>query len=132
MRRLTKTFVENRWFRRVSPANFVEIPKHETNEGPSIDQQVREWVDETGHVIIHPGQIGMHQTWHGDKEDPYQLKCITCGLTVLYQEVSHGGQPIQRTDPISIDPGAGTVQPGTFDPRPWGDHGSPVDGAGSP
>lgn len=121
MRRLTKTFVENRWYRKVSPGRFDEIPVSETNEGPPIDTQIRQWVDATGNIIIHPGQLGMHTSWHGDQTDPYQIKCLTFGLTVLYQEASHGGrtEPIQHADPAGIDPGAATAGPGTTAARPW-------------
>ncbi len=114
MRRLTKTFVENRWYRRLSPGVFQEITAAESNEGPPIDTQIRQWVEETGHIIIHPGQLGMHTAWHGSQEDPFQIKCLTFGLTVLYQESSHGGQrePIQHADPIGLDTGASAIHAG--------------------
>ena len=118
MRRLTKTFVENRWYRRLSPGQFEEIPKAETNEGPAIDEQVQTWVDQTGHIIIHPGQIGMHTTWHGNNDDPYQLRCVTLGLTVLYQEVSNaGGNPA----PAPAAPIAYGGEPGGDAPYPSAD-----------
>lgn len=122
MRRLTKTFIENRWYRKVSAGQFVELPQAETNEGPPIDRQIRDWVDATGHIIIHPGQLGMHTSWHGDTTDHYHLKCLTFGLTVLYQEASHGGrtEPIQHPDPAGIDSGAAPISPGTEIARPWG------------
>lgn len=82
----TKTFIENRWYVRISASQFQEIPKEETGEGPSLDTQVNSWVEKTGNIITHPGQLGMHTAWHGDKEDPFKMKCITLGLTVLYQE----------------------------------------------
>lgn len=130
MRRYTKTFVENLWYLRLSPKVYREIPKSETQEGLSIDEQVQAWVNETGHVIIHPGQIGMHTSWHGDATDPYKIKCITVGLTVLYQEAGHGGRqyPIQHADPSGADPGASTIPPGTHVARQWGDGQRSVDG----
>ena len=123
MKRLVKTFVEHRYYRPATPGVFVEIPKAETQEGPSIDVQIATWVNATGNIIIHPGQLGMHTTWHGDAKDPYQLKCLTIGLTVLYQEAEHGRQPLtQHADPAGFDPGASAIQPGADDPRRWGDH----------
>lgn len=131
--RLTKSFVENRWYRRTSPGRFNEIPREETEEGPPLDQQIKAWVQETGHTIIHPGQLGMHTTWHGDKDDPYQLKCLTFGLTVLYQEEIHGRQqPTQHADPSHIDPGANATNTSAPDPRGWGNNGGTFDGPGSP
>ena len=91
MRHLTKTFVENRWYRKVDDG-FKEVPRSETKEGEPIDVQCRQWIDATGHTIVHPGQLGMHTTWHGTHEDPYQLKCLTFGLTVLYQEANRDGR----------------------------------------
>lgn len=124
MRRFTKTFVENRWYRGgSSPGVFEEIPAAETQEGVPLDTQIKNWVAATGNVIIHPGQLGMHTSWHGDAANPYQLKCLTFGLTVLYQESSHGGpaDPIQHADPNGLDPGAITTGPGTIATRPWCD-----------
>ena len=82
----TKTFTQNVWYRWLSPGVFDELPREETGEPPSIDTQVKEWVVETGNEIVHPGQLGMHTSWMGDDENPYQFKCLTFGLTVLYQE----------------------------------------------
>ena len=88
----TKTFIENRWYRFVSAGKFEEIPKSETGEGESIDTQVREWVEQTGNIIVHPGQLGMHTAWHGNDENPFAIKCLTFGLSVLYQESPDVGQ----------------------------------------
>lgn len=123
MRRLTKTFVQNVWYRRISPGVFREVPAAESQEGPSLDSQIKDWVDQTGNIIIHPGQLGMHTSWHGDANDPYQIKCLTLGLTILYQEPAHVGkpEPIQHADPFGTDPGATAVQPGTNDPFTRGD-----------
>lgn len=82
----TKTFIENRWYIRLGPHQFQELSREETGEGLSLDAQISDWVDATGNILVHPGQLGMHTAWHGDKEDPLKLKCITLGLTVLYQE----------------------------------------------
>lgn len=114
MVRRTKTFVEHRWYRRSAAGLFVEVPTAETGNGTPIDDQVTLWVNETDAIIIHPGQIGMHTTWHGSKRDPFQLKCLTIGLTVLYQEKSHGGQPdtehaAAAVDTDGFDPGAAPV-----------------------
>lgn len=123
MRRLTKTFVENRWYQSVTPGVFREISPVETQEGVPLDTQIKRWVEDTGNIIIHPGQLGMHTSWHGDATNPYQLKCLTFGLTVLYQESSHGGrtEPIQHADPVGLDPGAATANPGTVAARGWSD-----------
>lgn len=130
MRQLTKTFVENRWFRKVSPSVFTEIPKSETQEGPAIDVQVRDWVLATGALIVHPGQVGMHISWSGSVEDPYQLKCITIGLTVLYQEDANGipsyANPASATTAADSSP----AYPSAEAPAPGGDPGGTVDGAG--
>jgi hypothetical protein len=86
----TKTFIENRWYARTGPQQFEELS--ESRDAQSIDAQVKEWVERTGSVIVHPGQLGMHTTWRGDKDDPFKLKCLTFGLTVLYQEKENGGE----------------------------------------
>jgi len=82
---LTKTFIENRWYVRDSVGAFQEFSKPgEAAQG--IDAQVQDWVDETGKLITHPGQLGMHTAWHGTEADPYAVKCVTLGLTVLYED----------------------------------------------
>ena len=131
MRRLTKTFIENRYYVRQSPKQFVEVPKDETGEGPSLDQQVKDWVAETGNIIIHPGQLGMHTSWHGDKEDPFQMKCLTFGQTILYEEPDSEQRPVGQPDPRGIDIGANPAPVGSSDPRPWGGGSFSVDGPGS-
>lgn len=132
MLRLTKTFVENRWFRRISPGQYQEIPKGETKEGPALDAQIEAWVRETGNIIIHPGQLGMHTSWYGEGDDPHQLRCVSLGLTVLYQEAKDAGArtgPIAHADPTHTDPGAATQGPGTVPARRWGGPASAADGA---
>lgn len=128
MRRFTKTFVENRWYRKISPGQFAQVPADGSQDSVPIDTQIRLWVERTGNVIIHPGQIGMHAVWHGDKQDAFQIKCLTFGLTVLYQEASNGGrEPTQHADPFGFDPGANAAQSGTENPVTWGDYERPVD-----
>jgi len=81
----TKTFTQNRWFERQEDGSFAE----RIEEGPNseeLDAQIDKWVEQTGNVIVHPGQLGMHTQWHGSVEDRLQLKCLTFGLVVLYQE----------------------------------------------
>jgi hypothetical protein len=131
MMRLTKSFVENRFYRRVSPGQFAEIPKAETGEGPSIDAQVKAWAEATGNIIIHPGQLGMHTSWHGDQNDPYQIKCLTFGQIVLYQEADNERRAIQHPDPDGVDIGANPAPTGTVDPRAWGSAGSTTDRSGA-
>lgn len=82
---LTKTFIENRWYVRDAAGAFCEFSKPGEVTMP-IDAQVRDWVEETGSLITHPGQLGMHSAWQGNAADPYAVKCITLGLTVLYEE----------------------------------------------
>lgn len=80
MKFYTKTFVETRWYRRPPDAastEWVEIP----TEAVTLDTQIRNWVDQTGTEIAHPGQLGMHHEWH----ENMTLKAIILGLTVLYQ-----------------------------------------------
>lgn len=132
MRRLTKTFSENRYYRRTAANSFVELPKSETGEGPTLDEQVKTWVNTTGNIIIHPGQLGMHTSWHGDREDPYQVKCLTFGQVVLYQEPDSERRAIQHPDPSGIDLGANPTPVGPEDSGAWGVPGSSVDGAGWP
>jgi len=141
--RLTKTFAENRFFARESPGVFTEIPREQTQEGPPLDAQIKEWVESTGNIIIHPGQLGMHTAWHGTTEDPYQLKCVTLGLTVLYVEPQNAqGQSAATTEqsghygPIphadntgsGVDPGNAPASPGTVQAGVWSDPGSAADG----
>ena len=83
--RLTKTFIENRWYARDAAGTFREFSKP-GEVTMTLDAQVRDWVEETGKLITSPGQLGMHSEWHGTAEDPYAVKCITLGLTVLYEE----------------------------------------------
>lgn len=80
-----KTFVENRWYKRITATHYVA---DETTPTVPLDQQINEWVEREQVVVVHPGQLGMHTAWHGTPEDPYQLKCVTLGLSVLYQERS--------------------------------------------
>ncbi len=85
-RQLTKVFTEHRWYRRSEDGlSFVEVSADHAVP-LSIDEQVRDWVEETGKLIVHPGQLGMHSAWHGTADDPYILKCITLGLAILYQD----------------------------------------------
>lgn len=83
--RYTKSFIENRWYARDKDGAFREFsqPGEATM---TIDAQVRDWVEETGNLITNPGQLGMHSAWQGSVADPYAVKCITIGLSVLYEE----------------------------------------------
>lgn len=81
---LTKTFVENRWYSRDAAGVFQEFSQP-NQAALSIDAQVQDWVAEAGKQIVHPGQLGMHTAWHGTAADPYTVKCVTLGLTVLYE-----------------------------------------------
>ncbi len=86
--RRTKTFTENRWYARDGAGEFREFSKP-GEATMTIDAQVHDWVTETGNVIVHPGQLGMHTAWHGTAAgDPYSVMCVTLGLTVLYEEMT--------------------------------------------
>ncbi len=136
----TKTFIENRWYRRLSPGQFAEIPEAETGEGAALDAQISEWVERTGNIIIHPGQLGMHTSWHGDNEDPFQVKCITLGLTLLYEEASDAGEPATAIEPepetypdasapgFSGEPGGSSSDTCTGAAQSGGDGSGPADG----
>lgn len=84
---LTKTFVECRWYSRDALGQFQEFSQP-GQANLDIDQQVNNWVTETNKQIVHPGQLGMHTVWHGSKEDPYAVKCVVLGLTVLYEDTA--------------------------------------------
>jgi len=81
----TKTFIETRWYMRDPKGEFVEYAPDGQSD-LNIDQQVHDWVIDSGKTLIHPGQLGMHTVWHGSQEDPYAVKCLILGLTVLYQD----------------------------------------------
>lgn len=133
--RLTKTFVQNTFYERPpgsAPTEWRALAPGATYELP-LDQQITEWVQRTGAIIIHPGQLGIHTQWHGDA---FTLKCITLGITVLYvmQEASDvqyeqaGEAPVPFDD--EADPGANPVGPG--DPGiQWQSGGAVPTGGGS-
>jgi len=104
-RLLTKTFVENRYWQRppgASPGAWQELSRDATGETP-IDEQVRRWVAETGNIITHPGQLGMHTQWH---DQAMTLKSITLGLTVLFATPeSVYGQPESSPPQFGRDAG---------------------------
>ncbi len=105
----TKTFVENSWYRLVpggNPGDWQKLPPQRVSEEP-IDKQVADWVNRTGHAIIHPGQLGMHKEWFEEQT----LMCVTLGLTVLYEP---NGAPDdyayleQRPEPVADSCPAGS------------------------
>jgi hypothetical protein len=119
--RLTRTFVQNVMYQRLpgsDPNNWQALPAGGTHERP-LDQQVAEWVERTGAILVHPGQLGIHTQWH-DKD--LTLKCITLGLTVLYvmQEVPNDqpgptevATPFDEPDAGAQPIGAGGADTGT-------------------
>ncbi len=84
--RKTKTFVQNTWYRRKPGGDAHEWNK--IAEDVPIDQQVNDWVASTQHIIVHPGQLGMHV--HHDQDQT--LRGVTLGLTVLYEECNANTQ----------------------------------------
>jgi hypothetical protein len=125
--RYTKTFIHRRWYRRQESSDLPTWTELATSETP-LDEQITAFVQGTGAVIIHPGQLGIHSQWQNEE---MTLKEVTLGITVLYIDgsSSHGrvrhGQgtaaiasrrPGQDdcADPTggAGDPGANTVEPG--------------------
>ena len=98
--RFTKTFIQQMWYRRqVGEANTWERVYGE-DEIP-LDQQIKAWVESSGAVIVHPGQLGMHQQWHNAD---MSVKSLTLGLTLLYVEGNlheYGSTQRSRTTPTS-------------------------------
>jgi hypothetical protein len=91
-RYLTKTFTESRYWERseFDPLyKWVEIPRVTTGEIP-LDAQIREWVERTQAVIVHPGQLGLYSQMMDDRN---RLRCTTFGQTVLYVEADTNAQP---------------------------------------
>jgi len=84
----TRTFTETRWYQRVvdeEGSRYVEFSPPSVSQ-LSLDQQVADWVVETGSIIVNPGTLGMHTVWHGTDKDPYAVKCIMLAIVILYQE----------------------------------------------
>lgn len=83
LRRFTKTFTETRYYQRAPEAPPTEWTRLPQADQP-LDDQVKAWVDATGAMIVHPGQVGIHVTWY---DSAMTLRATTLGLTVLYIEV---------------------------------------------
>jgi hypothetical protein len=77
----TKTFVQHRFYRKQSVTEWIPFPETRPEHRP-LDDQVREWVDDTRVEVIHPGQVGIAKEWFEDGT----VLCIILGLTVLYRE----------------------------------------------
>ncbi len=107
--RFAKTFIENRFYVKppgAQPGQWQELPRSQTQERP-IDEQIAAWVKQTGHLLVHPGQIGIHTSWH---DTHMSFKCVTLGLTVLYElaEYQDGEQ-----EPATAGDGGGGTPNGT-------------------
>lgn len=99
--RRTKTFVENAYWQRTpggGPGSWRMLPRSDSGEVP-LDQQIREWVEQTGAIIIHPGQLGMHTQW---LDPALTLRCVSLGLTVLYVERADYEQSKPQTTPGAL------------------------------
>ena len=99
--RRTKTFVENAYWQRTpggGPGSWRMLPRSDSGEVP-LDQQIREWVEQTGAIIIHPGQLGMHTQW---LDPALALRCVSLGLTVLYVERADYEQSKSQTTPGAL------------------------------
>jgi hypothetical protein len=83
MKLYTHTFIENQYFkiRGNNGAPEFEYVPHDSERALPLDEQIRAWVEATGHEIVNQGTIGMH------KEQFYQgtLLCVSLALSVLYK-----------------------------------------------
>lgn len=102
---LTKTFIERAWFHYTpGTTNWQPVVADETHQPDvPLDTQVKDWVEQTGNEIVHPGQLGIHK-----ERFENNLLCITVGLTVLHREPNQGVNPYepapgQRAEPVADD-----------------------------
>lgn len=84
-----KAFFESKWYARQPDGSLSLLVER---EGTPLSTQVNQWVEETGAVLVHPGQPGMETTWYTDGQEQ-QSCCVTVGLTVLYQDGGSGVRP---------------------------------------
>lgn len=83
---LVKIFVHNQWFFKKTgdaPDAWEAIPAGQT-DSTSIDTQVKQWVQETGARITHPGQPSFYKE-RTEQSDGIVL-CVSTGLSVLYEQ----------------------------------------------
>lgn len=113
--RYTKTFTEVQYYRREAVVHDSVTWQRLKSEHLPLDQQIRNWVDQTGALIQHPGQLGIHIQWLDDSQT---MRSVTLGLTVLYTEGAiHGegnrsGQEDAARAGGGIGPGPDSAAPG--------------------
>lgn len=123
--RYTKTFIERTWWRRVDDENelvWQRIPYTKTKEVP-LDEQITAFVEETGAIIIHPGQLGIHTQWH---DEEMKLKQVSIGTTILYIDGRRHAQRVRHGQETAADPGGADGTAGLADPTGEGDAGANV------
>jgi hypothetical protein len=121
--RYTKTFIERTWWRRIEGATkwaWQRVPQ--APELP-LDDQIKAFVEETGAVIIHPGQLGIHTQWH---DENMTFKQVTIGTTVLYIEAggSKDGQRVGQGQEAAAGAGGATRGVPGADPSGGGEPGA--------
>ncbi len=103
--RYTKTFTETTCYRRDAVVQDSVVWQRLASNDVPIDQQIRNWVDQTGSIIQHPGQLGVHMQW---LDVAQTTRMVTIGLTVLYTEgASHAGDRPGEEDAASKPGGSG-------------------------
>lgn len=81
--RYNKTFTTTTYWIRDADGNWTIDPNRPGDAG--LDEQTRDWVQRTGNIIIHPGQLGMHKQWMTRE---MTSMAVTLGVVVLYVEGS--------------------------------------------
>lgn len=98
-----KTFIEHQYFQRegeafvpVAPGGMLPL-----SQG-AIDAQVAAWIEATGNTVVFAGPLSVNTTWYGSKEDPFQVRCVTLGLVLLYQRGSHDRERTSSDDIAAV------------------------------
>ena len=110
-------FVERTWAKKTpgdAPHKWEFLPRFSTGEVP-IDQQVNEWLEETGAKIVNVSPPGVYHYW---LDTEYTHKCVTLSLTVVYEEAEVNEQESQNTDPACTAKAGGQEEEEEFQARP--------------
>lgn len=103
----THTVIEHQYFRvtvKDGVPDFEYIPQP-SERGLPLAEQIRAWVDATGHIIRHPGQIGLHkEQFHNGT-----ILCVTLAQSILYEPSPPHDQPAsaQHSNPNQYATGRG-------------------------
>lgn len=104
----THTVIEHQYFRitmKDGVPDFEYIPQPSERSLP-LAEQIRAWVDRTGHIIRNPGQIGLHkEQFHNGT-----ILCVTLAQSVLYEPnptIINHDQPPQYPDSDQYATGRG-------------------------